>query len=261
MNVDFASRSKIKELLRMKKSGQFIFFEGIHALEEALLANYVPEYILIKDTDTLEKKFFKVKILETFLEKLRFLVVKEDVIKRLSSESSPTGIISVGNLPQEKIFGPAPWIYLDKIQDPGNLGTILRGSLAFECGGIFLSEDSCNIYNPKVIRSSAGAFFKVPFKKKNFSDIVRDMDTSLKVFSFSPRAEKPFFSYSYDGSCLLVFGNEGKGISSEIEKLSYKTVYIPTQNVESLNVAMCVNIVLSFLYFKKINALILGEKL
>ncbi|AEE13933.1 tRNA/rRNA methyltransferase (SpoU) [Thermodesulfobium narugense DSM 14796] len=253
MNVDFASKSKIKELLRMKKSGQFIFFEGVHALEEALLANYIPDYVLIKDVDILEKKFFKVKIFEIFLERLKFLVVKEDAIKRLSSESTPTGIISVGNLPKEKDFGPFPWVYLDKIQDPGNLGTILRSSLAFGCGGIFLSEDSCNIYNPKVIRSSAGAFFKVPFRKRNFSDIVRDMDTSLRVFSFSPRAKEPFFLHNYDGRCLLVFGNEGRGISSEIESKSYKRVYIPTQNVESLNVAMCVNIVLSFLYFKKFN--------
>lgn len=250
MNISFASKTETKELLRMKKSGQFVFFEGIHTLEEALRANYLPDCILLSDKDMLKSPLFQDKVFIAIFENLKFLIVKEDTIKRLSSEKSPTGVISVGRLPDQKGFGPSPWIYLDRIQDPGNLGTILRSSLAFGCGGVFLSEDSCSVYNSKVIRSSAGAFFKVPFRRKNFNEIINEMQDDLKIFSFSPRSNTPFFNCEFKERTLLVFGNEGNGICDDIICTSDKTVCIPTQNVESLNVAMSVNIVLAFLYFK-----------
>jgi TrmH family RNA methyltransferase len=236
----------------MKKSGQFVFFEGFHALEEALRANYLPEYILLRDENMLENSLFQNKFFIKNFANLKFLIVKEDIIKRLSSEKSPKGIISIGMIPEQKELGSFPWIYLDRIQDPGNLGTILRGSLAFGCGGVFLSEDSCSVYNSKVIRSSAGAIFKVPFRKENFNKIINEAKCDLTIFSFTPKATTPFFNYEFKERSLLVFGNEGKGISDAIIGASNKTVCIPTQSVESLNVAMSVNIVLSFLYFNNL---------
>lgn len=253
MNISFASKAEIKELLRMKKSGQFVFFEGFHTLEEALRAGYLPDLILLKNEEMLENAIFHNKVFIEICKNLKFIIVKEEVIKRLSSERSPTGIISVGRLPEQKEFGPSPWIYLDRIQDPGNLGTILRSSLAFGCGGVFLSEDSCSVYNSKVIRSSAGAIFKVPFRRQSFNEIINEMKDSLEIFSFSPRATTPFFNCEFKERALLVFGNEGSGISDDIIGTSNKTVFIPTQSVESLNVAMSINIVLSFLFFKKFN--------
>lgn len=252
MNISFASKAEIKELLRMKKSGQFVFFEGFHTLEEALRANYLPDLILLKDEEMLESAFFQDKIFTEICKNLKFTIVKEEGIKRLSSERSPVGIVSFGRPPEPKEFGPSPWIYLDRIQDPGNLGTILRSSLAFGCGGVFLSEDSCSVYNSKVIRSSAGAIFKVPFKRKGFNEIINEMKNDLEIFSFSPRATTLFFNCEFKKRTLLVFGNEGSGIGDDIIGTSNKTVCIPTQSVESLNVAMSVNIVLSFLYFKNL---------
>jgi len=251
VNIDFASNSKIKELLRMKKSGQFVFFEGFHTFEEALKADYIPDFVILKDERMLEDQFFHNNVFIEKCKNLNILIVKEEAIKRLSSEKSPTGIICIGKFPEQRDFGQSPWLYLDRIQDPGNLGTILRGALAFGCGGVFLSEDSCSIYNPKVIRSSAGAFFKVPFKKKNFKDIISDMRDDLEILSFSPRATMPFFNFEFKDKTLLVFGNEGDGISNSIICASNRVVCIPTESVESLNVAMSVNIVLAFLYFKR----------
>lgn len=138
-------------------------------------------------------------------------------------------------------------VLLENIQDPGNLGTITRSCLAFDAGGIILLGGSVDPFNTKTIRSSAGGAFHIPFVRVEnifqFKELVKN--ENYRVIATSGRANKLVTEINKESRCIFLFGNEGAGLSKELENLADEVVAIPhSKKTESLNLGIAVSIVL-----------------
>jgi len=178
--------------------------------------------------------------------------ITENELKKISFLQNPKDSVAVCELNKEsKVEDQNIQLVLDGIQDPGNLGTIIRLADWFGIEQIICSEDTVDFYNPKVVQASMGSFTRVNIVYCNLVDylsetentnIGTDMDGE-NIYTF----EKP-------EKLNLILGNEGKGMRDETEKLLHRKISIPrfgkSQSTESLNVSMAAGIILGQLYSK-----------
>ncbi len=217
-----------------EKSGLFIV-EGERAVRDAIKNQAKIKYIIAsEDCDCIPKT----GILTYKLSKREFSSISETV--------TPQGIIAVCeemnySLEDIKIENNSCVVLCENVQDPGNVGTIIRTADSAGCSGVILTKGSADIYNPKTVRSTMSSIFSIPivtnadvktavkFLKKNGVKIVTgSLDGGRNIY------EKPLL-----GSTAVVLGNEGNGASDEIKSLSDELVYIPMLgNAESLNVTI-----------------------
>ena len=157
------------------------------------------------------------------------------MIKSISSLDTPYKTIGVCKKKEEKEINGNVLI-LDGLQDPGNLGTIIRSAVAFNVDTIILSKDTVDLYNPKVVRSTQGMNFHINI-------IRRDLENEIKALK-----EKGYIVYSTDvinGKYAIIMGNEGNGVRENIKNLSDEKLYIKMNNdCESLNVGVATSIIL-----------------
>lgn len=135
---------------------------------------------------------------------------------------------------------------LENIQDPSNLGTVLRTAEALGIGGVLLSSGCCDLYSPKVLRGSMGAVFRMPFTiTENFTAALWEMkDLGYLVYAAVPAKDAvPITSLSFPGKCAAVIGNEGNGLTQEAIAACTERVTIPMPGrAESLNAAIASSI-------------------
>ena len=256
MNLEITSREnkKYKEIKNLitKKSNDCFLIEGFKLLEEGLKSNISIKEIII-DKNNLQTFKDLLKKNNSSIENSKLNLIKNNLLSSLyTTDKEPTSellAITIAHRPNyqtEDIFSTKKnVVLLESIQDPGNLGTIIRSALAFNAGGILLTKDSTNPYSTKVIRASAGAIFKMPV-------VYIDTDTLKKfalkyrytIIGTSSKSKKSISSIdSYPK--VFLFGNEGKGLSSFLEKSAEEIIKIPhSSNVESLNLGVAVSIVL-----------------
>ncbi len=168
-------------------------------------------------------------------------IASESVMKKLSTSDTPPKVITVAyqiNLDMFDLKETNRLLLLDGVADPGNLGTLIRTAVAFGYEGILFTRNCVDPYNPKVIRSAAGNFFKIPFAEiansftlKEFRDYQFVMTDLHDDNAHSPE-DTPL-----DKKYILVLGSEANGISREILNIPHENVHIYTTDVESLNVA------------------------
>lgn len=224
---------KLKDRKYRKKTRTFIV-EGLHSVLEAYRNDSIIELILEKD--------------EVLPIDVPCIYVTSEIIDKISSMESPSKIMALCKMKDEpEDFGNKVLI-LDGIQDPGNLGTIIRSAKAFNVDTIILSPDTVDVYNPKVVRSTQGILFHIDF-------VVRDLKPVIEKLH---KKEIPIYGtnveYGIDVSSLkskdkskyaLVMGNEGNGLSEDIASVCDKFIYINMNDkVESLNVAVATSIIL-----------------
>lgn len=175
------------------------------------------------------------------LPKDKVTVVTEPVMKKLSSSDTPPKVLTVAfqrSYDISEFVDCSRLLLLDGISDPGNMGTLIRTAVAFGFEGILLHGNCVDIYNQKVIRSAAGNFFKIPVIKVEKADITKNFN-EFEFYMTDLHSDKIFDAdkLSISSKSVLVLGSEANGISDEILEITHKNVKIPTQNVESLNVA------------------------
>ena len=175
------------------------------------------------------------------LPKDKVTVVTEPVMKKLSSSDTPPKVLTVAfqrNYDILELVSCTRLLLLDGISDPGNMGTLIRTAVAFGFEGILLHGNSVDVYNQKVIRSTAGNFFKIPVIKVKKSDIIKNF-SEFKFYMTDLHSDKIFDinNFSISDKSILVLGSEANGISDEILDISHESIKISTKNVESLNVA------------------------
>lgn len=227
-----------KKLLVKKNRRNSYLIEGWHLFEEAVKSNQTILNIFV-----IEEMRSKVP------EHLSVTQVTFDVLKELTDSPTPQGIIAEMAIPD---FGspkidPGKYLLLEDVQDPGNLGTLVRTADAAGFDGIILSEKSADLYNPKTLRSMQGSHFHISVWRTNVYDYCRQMTengiavlaTTLSDQSIDyKKVEKP-------NSFVLVMGNEGQGISPQMAELASQLIHInmPGQ-AESLNVAVAAGILI-----------------
>lgn len=238
------SNTKLVRKLEQKKyRNEFKLFvaEGLRLCEEVPPAQiefgfYTREFL------SEERGRILVKRLKTLEE------IPPSTMEKISDTQTPQGILLVVRQKfstLEEVAAKKIIVALDGVQDPGNVGTILRTAAAFDCGVILL-EGSAEIFNPKVIRSSMGAIFYLPVMLMSRADFLRAMSSREILAAAVDDSAEIYYRHDFKkNSVAIVFGSESNGVSKKILDAARK-IFIPMRgHAESLNVATSAAIILS----------------
>lgn len=224
---------KIKEALSYQDGkGDFFLVEGFHMVDMALESKQAVRIFSLKEYPHADAEFY---------------LTNESVIKKLSSSKTPEGIVALCKKKKEEGPFSDVVIYLDEIQDPGNVGTILRTSLAFGYKDVFLSKGTASAYSSKTLSSSQGAIFKLNVQEGKLppeEDISFFKKQGYQILSTDLKSSYPLRELSISKPYVLVLGNEGRGVSPKILALSDKKVRIEMSGIDSLNVGVAAGILL-----------------
>lgn len=238
----FKNIKKLKEKRYRNRENKFLL-EGFRIVEEAIKAKVDIEYILINKE--LEDK---IENLKRYEENSKLVFLSKNLFLQLADTESSQGIMAVvKNKERNENIEGSFFVVCDKVQDPGNLGTIIRTSHAAGVEGIILTKGTADIYNEKTLRSTMGSIFYIPiyYDDENFSIIKGLKAKGLKLVATSLEESKNFFEEDLKNKVMVAVGNEGNGISDELFNLSDKKVKIPMPGeAESLNVAVATSIIL-----------------
>ena len=224
----------IKKLFELKKNSQkkeekrFIvdgddflsLAEKANLLEEILTLEYLPQY-----------------------EKVNQIIVTESIIEKLSTKKSTSTCLGICSYPQQKELKGSKFLYLDGVQDPGNVGTLIRTALAFNYDGVILSPDSASLYNDKVISSTKGAIFLIPIYDNISLKELKGKGYALVSTSLNKAVD--YRNYHFKESFVLILGNEGQGVKKEVLEISDYNVKIEMDNIDSLNVGVAGGILMN----------------
>ncbi|VEU75501.1 RNA methyltransferase [Mycoplasmopsis maculosa] len=223
--------TKIKELKKHINNNKSDFFivEGYNLVEEAINKKYCLE---------IYELFGKEKYSDSIL-------VSDNVLNSVCTTKNPEGIFALCKKENIKNNNFEKIVFLDNLQDPGNIGTIIRSSVAFEFNAVFSNS---NFYNDKIIRSSQGALFNINLVNYNnsFLELKKLKEDGYKLYGTTLSSNSiPLNDVNFDSKkIVIIFGNEGNGIKKEIYDLLDFKVYIPIK-FESLNVSVSAGIVLN----------------
>lgn len=226
--------SLIKSLQHKKfrKEHQLFIVEGLKAITEFLNSSYtvLSIYCLTDIIPKLPNLPLKQKVFEVTLNEL----------EKISSLQTPQGILALVEIPKIQYFNEDQTdgitLVLDGIQDPGNLGTIIRTADWFGFKEIICSANTVDIYNPKVIQATMGSLARVKVTYINLQNILKE--SKLPKYGTLLNGNN-LFDIKWPKKCYLIFGSEGNGISDEILPLISHPITIPgVGNAESLNVAI-----------------------
>ena len=237
MLITSLNNEHIKQLIKLKdkkyrdESGLFLV-DTKHLVMEAYKAGLLKELILHKD--------------ELYPLDINITYVTNDILKKISQTTTPSRVMGlVGKKMEEDVIGERVLI-LDNIQDPGNLGTIIRSAVAFNIDTIVLSNDTVDLYNPKVVRASQGMIFHINIIRRNIHKIIPELKSNgykivgTKVTNGHDVKEASIYSHF-----ALIIGNEGHGISKDIDELCDEYLYIKmNEKCESLNASIAASIIM-----------------
>jgi TrmH family RNA methyltransferase len=172
-------------------------------------------------------------------------IVSDDVFNKIAETVTPQGVLALVKLPvgdvTDIIKKAKSLVLLENLQDPGNLGTIVRTAEAAGIDAVILSKTSVDLYNPKVVRSTMGAVFRMPvFYTEDLIGLIKDLnDNGFNTIATHLAADRNYYEADYSGKTAVLIGNEGNGLSDEATELAKEKVIIPMSGkVESLNASV-----------------------
>ena len=238
-NVRIKSWKKLHTAKGRQKAERYLI-EGVHLVEEALKAAVRIETLIISTHFTLD---FSVD------STIELVEVSEEVVKELSLTPTPQGIFAVCELPKQlTVWEPIGTHYLlvDAVQDPGNLGTIIRTADAAGYDGILLGEGTVDVYNDKVLRSTQGSLWHLEILNLPLEEAVSQLQAhGIPVYATALHQEAIDYREIQQSQCAIIVGNEGQGVRQSLIDQSDASVYIPMKGkAESLNVAVATGILL-----------------
>ncbi len=238
---------QIRKLHRAKerREQQLFLLEGTHLLEAACIAQRAPATLChTADWQARHPNLWDWASRHAD----RTELVSPEVLKAIATTVEPDGVVAT--LPRLELPIPAfshLGLVLETIQDPGNLGTMIRTAAAAGAEGLLLSQNSVDPDHPKVLRASAGQWFQLPLAVSTHlpTDLRHYRQQGFQLIATLPTASKTYWQVDFQKPTLVLMGNEGAGLSPEIADLADAAVTIPLQpDVESLNVAIAAALVL-----------------
>ena len=243
MEITSVSNNLVKETVKLQQKKyrtqtKKFLLEGFKAISEAYEAGIELETIFVEKNHVNKYDFAKNIVIET----------TEEVLKKLSTTESAPSSVAVGiqrEYDQNILKTSKKVLLLEDIKDLGNLGTIIRSSVAFNANAIVLYGDSVDIYNPKCVRASVGNLWKLPIIHiKDFSKL-QELFKDFERIATLPRANNLLKGFDPKLPSLIMFGSEANGLSNELINFSTTSVKIEmAKTVESLNLATSVSIIL-----------------
>lgn len=219
----------------------------------ALAASPAPERFLIEGKHLVDMAFEAGLLLETVSVEavdypgVKSTLVSQDVLGKIATSKTPSGILGVACAPKAKGGFASKALLLDRVQDPGNVGTILRSAASFGYATVYLSKGCANPYSPKVVAGSQGAIFRLDLR---LNEDLCALSSSLKdggveVIASALKGAVPLKEYGKpQGPFALILGNEGQGIGADLLALSTSRVKIEIEGMESLNVGVAAGILM-----------------
>ncbi len=255
--IESIDNPKVKEVRSLHKKkyrrslGKY-FIEGKRIVEEALEHGARIERIFIS-SEYKGAKEFQNSSLWSMLKDIEISTVSEKVFYSMAKTESPQGIIAVIHKEVrslEEFLNQMPYnpfiVTLENIQDPGNMGTIIRTAEAAGVDLILITKNSTDPYGDKSLRSSMGAIFMIPIIEVEGMDWVQHLkNRGIKLIATDLSAEKPYEELNYQGGINIIIGNEGHGISKDLLIQADLRTIIPIYgNIESLNASIASGILL-----------------
>ena len=237
---------KLKEKKYRNNYNEFII-EGAKIVKEALEEKAVVKNIIIRE-DALNSELVE-KQLKEKLQDEDYILVPDNIFKLLSDVENPQGVLAVvekNNNRKVPDYLQDIILILDNIQDPGNLGTIIRTADSVGLKEIIVSKGTVDAYNSKVIRSTMGAIFRVNIiESDNIIDTIKQIkQNNFKIVTTSLQTKKSIYDIKFKNIAIVV-GNEANGVSNEIQELSDIKAIIPMKGkTESLNVSVATGVLL-----------------
>lgn len=249
MSVQNARVKEWAQLLERKgrdKQGKYII-EGHHLVEEALRAGATVETVIF----SLEKGLPDGLVGLALPGEVEWVGVSQAVLEKCTDTQTPQGVLAIVARPQlgmdELLAGEHDLVVvLDGVQDPGNLGTIIRSADAVGAKAVVLGRGTVDLYNPKTIRSTMGSMYHLPIVEADLGLLLpRARERGVRLVTTSLQAQSSCYDTDLRQPTWLILGNEGRGVSPEVAALSDVQVIIPMQGkAESLNVAMAATVLL-----------------
>ncbi len=237
---------QVKRILKLKKSARERRKEKLFIVEGIRMFEEIPE-----------DRLYKTYVTEEFLEAHRELfqkknpeLVSSQIMKELSDTMTPQGVLALVKIREfhmeQLARNDALLLVLENLQDPGNLGTILRTGEGAGVTGIIMSRDTVDIYNPKVIRSTMGSIFRVPFVyADDMNEVIRFLKKN-QITTYAAHLDGTNYTKEdYNKGTAFFIGNEGNGLSRELTRAADHMIRIPMNGkVESLNAAMAAGLLM-----------------
>lgn len=238
-NTSVKAWKKLHTKKGREKAKQFII-EGFHLVEEAIKHNAPILHLLICEEVEMPSKFSTGSFDITYISK--------EVSKELSETETTQGIYAIIEFSFVRINyeKTSKILLIDEVQDPGNVGTMIRTADAAGYDAVILGTGTSDLYNAKTIRSTQGSLFHIPVMRGDLAEIIGILkENKMKVFGTSLQNAKPYNEVNVTGRFAVIVGNEGKGVNLTLLSLTDENLYIPIYGkAESLNVGIAAGILM-----------------
>ncbi len=256
--ITSSANSRVKQVIQWqtkakerKKAGVFLT-EGFKMYEEAPLESILEVYVAESALASLEKMDAKEEKMAVKLKKTGYEVVADSLFKKMADTQTPQGILCVVKQPEyrleEILKQDRPLLMiLENLQDPGNLGTIIRTGEGAGITGVIMTAKTVDIFNPKVIRATMGSVFRVPFLYvEDMEDTLKKLkEKGIRTYAAHLAGREYYDSFSFTGGTAFLIGNEGNGLEKKTADLADSYLKIPMEGkVESLNAAIAASLLM-----------------
>ncbi|RDW16291.1 RNA methyltransferase [Oceanobacillus arenosus] len=222
-----------------RNNNQTFLIEGFHLLEEAWKSDWVIREIIAEEAVELPN----------WCQNYEVERVNEQVFELITQTQTPQGVAAVVEMKEALEREGNHLLLIDSVQDPGNLGTMIRTADAAGMDGIVLGHGTVDVYNDKVIRSTQGSIFHIPIYHANLSNEVIELrKNGFKIWATALQNAKKYNEITIDEKVALILGNEGAGVKKELIDAADEIVTIPIYGrAESLNVSIAAGILMYYL--------------
>lgn len=252
--ITSTSNAQVKRLLQLQKKSKARNEEKVFLVEGLRMFVEVPEKRVQKVY--ISESFYNKKKQELDLSKFSVEILSDTVFQYVSDTKTPQGILCIVEQKKYDIdeilkIEKSHFIVLDNLQDPGNLGTIVRTAEGAGVNAVFLSKESVDIYNPKTIRSTMGSIYRMPVIY--VEDLLKLLATfkrkGIKSYAAHLDGKNTYDKEDYQSGTAILIGNEGNGLREEVANAADIWVRIPMQgHVESLNAAIAASVLMFEVY-------------
>ena len=240
------TNNQIKELTALRDKSKARREAGLYIVEGPKMCEEAPANMVV-NTFVTQKC---VESNKTWLVNRKYEVVEERIFEKLSDTKTPQGILSVVRQPKYELSDILRegnlYVILEDIQDPGNMGTIVRTAEGAGVAGIIMTKGCVDIYNPKTIRSTMGSVYRVPFVYvEDIAEAIAQIKAAgISIYAAHLKGEKYYDDINYGRAAFLI-GNEGNGLKDDTAALADTYIKIPMSGkVESLNAAVATSILM-----------------
>lgn len=256
--ITSTSNQKVKELLRLQSKSRAREEQGLFLVEGPRMTGEIPpkRIACLYMSESYANKTGE-KLADARNRGIKTEIFSDDVFSRVSDTKTPQGVLAAVRMMEYEfrdILGGngehhslSHVLVLENLQDPGNMGTIFRSAEAAGATGILMSRDCVDVYNPKVIRSTMGAIFRIPFyRTDNLVQSIEELkNNEIQVYAAHLKGRNTYDGEDYRQGCAFLIGNEGNGLRPETAACADRLVRIPMEGeAESLNAAVAASVLM-----------------